>query len=147
MSGGVSKPQADLYSLGWLLVRLVTGLLPDYPHDVGALQTVPDRWAVVGPDAAPLAELEKATWVGGRTLVRNPNLEDHMDSPIWFPEAIEKCASELADNDAPRVGVHVMSEFIYCPRAGIVTVDQQREDTGCKRSGTSVGWPADARSQ
>ncbi len=40
VSGGVSKPQADLYSLGRLLVRLVTGLLPDYPHDVGALQTV-----------------------------------------------------------------------------------------------------------
>ena len=55
-----------------------------------------------------------------------------MDSPLWFPEAIEKCANELADNDAPRVGVHVMSEFIYCPRAGIVTVDQQKEDTGCE---------------
>lgn len=40
VSGGVSKPQADLYSLGRLLVRLITGTLPDYPHDVGALETV-----------------------------------------------------------------------------------------------------------
>lgn len=55
-----------------------------------------------------------------------------MDSPVWFAEAIQKHANELADNNSPRVGVHVMSEFMYCPRAGIVTFDQQKEDTGCE---------------
>lgn len=53
-----------------------------------------------------------------------------MDSPAWFLEAIKQISTDLADSEAPYLGAHAMSEFIYCPRAGIITVDQRKEDTG-----------------
>jgi hypothetical protein len=55
-----------------------------------------------------------------------------MDSPQWFTEAVRRITADLADEDAPGLGVHAMSEFIYCPRAGIIAVDQRGEDSGCE---------------
>jgi DNA-binding XRE family transcriptional regulator len=40
VAGGVSLPQADLYSLGRLFVRLAIGALPDYPGDADALTNI-----------------------------------------------------------------------------------------------------------
>ncbi len=53
-----------------------------------------------------------------------------MHNADWLAEAVRRLAAELADPDAPRLGVHVMSEFMYCPRAGIVSFDQAEEDHG-----------------
>jgi len=36
----------------------------------------------------------------------------------------------IARTDDPRVGVHTLTEFIYCPRAGLVSFEQQQEDRG-----------------
>jgi len=55
-----------------------------------------------------------------------------MDSPAWFSDAMQGLSQELAEADAPYLGAHVMSEFIYCPRAGIIGVDQREDDTGCE---------------
>lgn len=45
-------------------------------------------------------------------------------------ELVPRLVDELTDETAPMMGVHTMSEFMYCPRAGIITVDQSCEDTG-----------------
>jgi hypothetical protein len=55
-----------------------------------------------------------------------------MNSHDSFRDAIRRCADELTDPHAPPLGVHVMSEFMYCPRAGIIAIDQQQEDNGCE---------------
>lgn len=55
-----------------------------------------------------------------------------MDSPAWFSDTVQGLSQELADADAPYLGAHVMSEFIFCPRAGIISVDQREDDTGCE---------------
>lgn len=49
-----------------------------------------------------------------------------------FQNAVRRCADELTDPHAPPLGVHVLSEFMYCPRAGIIAIDQQQEDNGCE---------------
>lgn len=43
---------------------------------------------------------------------------------------VDRLAYELHEADAPRLGVHVMSEFIYCPRAGIVAAELDDGDRG-----------------
>jgi hypothetical protein len=44
VAGGVSRPQADLYSLARLLVHLTTGALPDYPDDARSVeQAIPAK--------------------------------------------------------------------------------------------------------
>ena len=53
-----------------------------------------------------------------------------MNGSEWFPEAAQRLSQELADPDAPYLGAHVVSEFIYCPRAGIVTFEQRNDDVG-----------------
>lgn len=37
--------------------------------------------------------------------------------------------------DDPRISVHELSEFVFCPRAGLVAQESQKEDTG-RESGT-----------
>lgn len=42
-----------------------------------------------------------------------------------------KANDDLAAGDAtPWIGVHVLTEFMFCPRAGLITFEQQRPDTG-----------------
>ena len=35
-----------------------------------------------------------------------------------------------ADNGTPWVGVHVLTEFMFCPRAGVIAFEEQRDDPG-----------------
>lgn len=50
--------------------------------------------------------------------------------------ASEKAQSEfgisalIATDDTPHIGVHVLTEFVFCPRAGIVAHEQRRNDPG-----------------
>lgn len=36
----------------------------------------------------------------------------------------------LVDDGAPWIGVHVLAEFIFCPRAGLIAFEQRRSDPG-----------------
>jgi len=47
-----------------------------------------------------------------------------------LPDTVAKFSLELEDENAPRMGVHTLSEFVYCPRAGIISADSTQEDTG-----------------
>ncbi len=47
-----------------------------------------------------------------------------------LPETVTRLSRELADSEAPSMGVHTLSEFIYCPRAGAVSDGSRQEDTG-----------------
>lgn len=47
-----------------------------------------------------------------------------------LPETVARFSVELEDEAAPRMGVHTMSEFVYCPRAGIVSADKMEDDSG-----------------
>jgi hypothetical protein len=51
-----------------------------------------------------------------------------VDSPPFFNQAIQRLAYELHDEDAPALGAHTMSEFIYCARAGVIALEQQQGD-------------------
>lgn len=55
-----------------------------------------------------------------------------MNNHTSFDNSIQRYVDELTDRHAPPLGVHVMSEFMYCPRAGIIAIDQQQEDNGCE---------------
>ena len=49
----------------------------------------------------------------------------------FHKQQIAKTTEQLAgDEDALQIGVHVMSEYIYCHRAGIIAVESQQEDSG-----------------
>lgn len=45
-------------------------------------------------------------------------------------DAVQRLAYVLRDENAPRLGVHTMSEFMFCQLAGVISVDQQGEDSG-----------------
>jgi hypothetical protein len=47
---------------------------------------------------------------------------------------VQRLAAVLRDENAPRLGVHTMSEFMFCQLAGVIAVDQQDGDRG------SVWW-------
>lgn len=36
----------------------------------------------------------------------------------------------VARSDDPRIGIHTLSEFLYCPRAGLISFEQEYEDQG-----------------
>lgn len=78
VAGGVSQPQADLYSLGRLLVRLATGALPDYPNDADALTNILPG----GPQSKTLLDLAK------RSL--SPNWKKRPGSVIEFIDALSQ---------------------------------------------------------
>lgn len=83
VAGGVSLPQADLYSLGRLLVRLVTGALPDYPGDADALtNTLP-----AGQQAKSLVD------VAVRSL--SPNWKKRPGSVNEFVDALSHWGAHL----------------------------------------------------
>ncbi len=39
-------------------------------------------------------------------------------------------AAMAAGADTPQIGVHVLTEFVFCPRAGVVASEQERDDPG-----------------
>ncbi len=45
-------------------------------------------------------------------------------------ETVIRLTRELTDNEALPMGVHTLSEFIYCPRAGAISAESGQEDTG-----------------
>ncbi len=45
---------------------------------------------------------------------------------------VAQCSIELEDKQAPFVGVHTLSEFVYCPRAGIISAESTHDDPGCE---------------
>lgn len=84
VAGGVSLPQADLYSLGRLLVRMVTGALPDYPSDADALtNTLP----AAGQQAKSLVD------VAVRSL--SPNWKKRPGSVNEFVDALSYWGAHL----------------------------------------------------
>lgn len=46
------------------------------------------------------------------------------------PEVRKTLQVLLRDGNTPELGVHVMSEFMYCPRAGIIAAESHRDDMG-----------------
>ena len=51
--------------------------------------------------------------------------------PEHLKPEIRKSLERLSrDGDTLELGVHVMSEFIYCPRAGIIALESDRDDMG-----------------
>jgi hypothetical protein len=56
-----------------------------------------------------------ASWI----LIRLPA---HSDRPV-----------RAANGDPPWIGIHVLSEFVFCPRAGVLTFELGHEDTGEER--------------
>ena len=38
--------------------------------------------------------------------------------------------SMTATAETPQIGVHVLTEFVFCPRAGVVAFEQERDDSG-----------------
>ena len=42
----------------------------------------------------------------------------------------DETADLAAPPDAPWIGVHVLSEFMFCPRAGIIAFEESPDDTG-----------------
>lgn len=54
-----------------------------------------------------------------------------VSSDDFFKPQVRKALQELSrDADAPQLGVHVMSEFLFCPRAGIIAQESKLEDNG-----------------
>ena len=53
-----------------------------------------------------------------------------------LPATVQRLAAVLRDENAPRLGVHTMSEFMFCQFAGVIAVDQQQdEDRGSECHG------------
>ncbi len=53
-----------------------------------------------------------------------------LDREHMKPHIRETLAVLSKDKNAPELGVHVMSEFLFCPRAGIITYESHQVDTG-----------------
>lgn len=53
-----------------------------------------------------------------------------MTGVINLQSSVQSIVDDLADPDAPRLGVHTISEFMFCRRAGIVVLDQKTGDSG-----------------
>jgi len=53
-----------------------------------------------------------------------------MDNPSTLENLVARIGEDLHDPEAPALGVHVLSEFKYCPRAAIITLEQQEQDDG-----------------
>jgi hypothetical protein len=47
-----------------------------------------------------------------------------------LPDTVARFSAELEDETAPQMGVHTLSEFVYCRSAGIISVDSKQDDTG-----------------
>lgn len=51
----------------------------------------------------------------------------------FHKQQIAETTEKLArDEDAPQLGVHVMSEYIYCRRAGIIAAESREDDSGAE---------------
>ena len=54
-----------------------------------------------------------------------------MDPNKLIREEVEKTIRELGGNDTiPMVGVHILSEIMFCPRAGVLALESRTEDVG-----------------
>lgn len=51
-------------------------------------------------------------------------------SDTGLADAVQRLAYVLKDETAPRLGVHTMSEFMFCQLAGVISVDQRDEESG-----------------
>lgn len=58
-----------------------------------------------------------------------------------LPETVARLSRELADSEAPPLGVHTLSEFIYCPRAGAISAESGQDDTGSELPPALGGLP------
>ena len=47
-----------------------------------------------------------------------------------LPDRVAKLSFELEDETASVIGVHTLSEFVYCKRAGQISADSRQDDTG-----------------
>src|SRR5690606_31241947 len=43
---------------------------------------------------------------------------------------VNNLAESLTDSTAPRMGVHTISEILFCKRAGLLVIDQKSNDEG-----------------
>ncbi len=57
-----------------------------------------------------------------------------------FSDVIDELQSELADPDAPRIGVHTIGQFAYCPRAGLLSAEAE-DDMEMERPPSLGGLP------
>ena len=54
-----------------------------------------------------------------------------MDPNKLIRDEVEKTIRELSGNDTvPTVGVHILSEIMFCPRAGVLALESRAEDVG-----------------
>ncbi|MEZ6131301.1 MAG: hypothetical protein R3C59_21710 [Planctomycetaceae bacterium] len=53
-----------------------------------------------------------------------------LDRKHMKPHILESLTVLSKDNSPPELGVHVMSEFLFCPRAGIIAYETRQGDTG-----------------
>lgn len=58
-------------------------------------------------------------------------------------DTVSRLSRELNDDMAPQMGVHTLSEFVYCRRAGVISEDSRSDDPGSElpRSPALGGLP------